>query len=166
MDDLTPLMNVKAMVVNSVSRGGKYIRFFYFNTPEIMSHLALYLLHSISPSPQVEIKFKSNQEDPVNGSSLCNEVFGNTVLNRHKEFKAFFSATNPIVPTPSTTTHPIWNIDPFLKHMIRVSKEFMFIGREISCYELDIRFQVQHKDKQQVTFRRHCGPEDRDHNVI
>ena len=78
-----------------------------------MSHLALYLLHSISPLPQVEMKSKSEQKDPMNGSSLCNEVFGNTVLNRHKEFKAFFIATNPIVPIPSTTTHPNWKIDPY-----------------------------------------------------
>ena len=40
-----------------------------------MLNLALYLLHSISSSPQVEMKFKSEQEDPVNGSSLCNEIF-------------------------------------------------------------------------------------------
>ena len=60
---------------NAGSRGGNYNRFIDFNKPELMLYLALYLLYSISPSPQVEMKFKNEQEDPVNGSSLCNEVF-------------------------------------------------------------------------------------------
>jgi len=51
---------------NTGSRGGTYIRFVDFNTPELILHLALYLLHSFYPSPQVEIKFKSEEEDPVN----------------------------------------------------------------------------------------------------
>ena len=106
MDNITAWTNVKVVMVNVGSRGGKYNRFVDFNKPELMLHLALYLLRSISPSPQVEMKFKSEQEDSVNGSSLYNEVFGKTGVTRHKEFKAFFSATNPIVPTPSTTTHP------------------------------------------------------------
>ena len=58
-----------------------------------------------------------------------NDAFfrGKTDVTRHNEFKAFFSATNPIVPTPSTITHPSWEINPCLKHMIRASKECMFI---------------------------------------
>ena len=38
--------------------------------------------------------------------------------------------------------------------MIRVSKECMFIGRDISCDEQDIPFQGQHKDKQRVTSKK------------
>ena len=71
MDNLTAWANIKAMMANAGSRGGKYSRLFEFNKPEIMSHLDLYLLHSIYPSPQVEMQLKSEQEDPVNGSSLC-----------------------------------------------------------------------------------------------
>ena len=75
-------------------------------------------------------------------------------MTRHKEFKDFFSETNPIVPTPSTTKHPNSNIDPCLKHIIQVSKECMFSGRDISCDEQDIGFQGQHKNKQRVTFKK------------
>ena len=119
-----------------------------------MLHLDIYLLHSISPSLQVEMKFKRDQEYPVNEYLLCNEVFGNTGVTRHKDFKAFFIATNPIVPIPSTTTHPNCKFDPCLKHMIRVSKECMLIGRDISCDEQDIGFQGEHKDKKWVRFKK------------
>mmetsp|Transcript_29039 Transcript_29039/g.27937 ORF Transcript_29039/g.27937 Transcript_29039/m.27937 type:complete len:80 (-) Transcript_29039:3-242(-) len=66
IDDHKVWTNVKAMMENTGSRGGTYIRFVDFNTPELILHLALYLLHSFYPSPQVEIKFKSEEEDPVN----------------------------------------------------------------------------------------------------
>ena len=137
-----------------LAKGGKYKGFVDFDKREFMSHLSLYLLHSISPSPQIDFKFKSEIEDPVNGSTLCNEVFGKGGVTRHKEFKAFFSATDPIYPTPPTDTHPNWKIDPLLKHMLRVSKECIFIGKGIAIDEQDIGFQGKHKDKQQVTFKK------------
>ena len=65
-----------------------------------MAHLAVYFLSAISPSPQVEMKFKNQTEDPVNGSDICHRVFGKLGVTRHKEFKAFFAGVNPIVPTP------------------------------------------------------------------
>ncbi len=119
-----------------------------------MSHLGLYLLHSISPSPQIDMKFKSMYEDHVNGSNLCQEVFGKQGVTQHKEFKAFFSPTNPIKPTPPTNTHPNWKSDPCLKNMMRVSKDSMMIGQNISVDEQDIGFQGQHKDKQRISYKR------------
>ena len=92
--------------------GGKYKGFTNFSSSEIMSHLALYLLHSISPSPKIENKFSSRYEDPVNGSDLCYGVFRKNNITRHKEFKAFFSATDPVTPFPPTSTHPNWKVDP------------------------------------------------------
>lgn len=154
MDDMTAWLNVKALIANAGRRGGKYSKFVDFTKEEFMSHLSLYLLHAISPSPQINFKFKSEIEDPVNGSTLCHEVFGNGGVTRHKEFKAFFSATDPIVPTPPTSSHPNWKIDPCLKHFVRVSKNCMFIGTSIAIDEQDIGFQGKHKDKQRVTFKK------------
>ena len=105
MDDLTAWLNIKAILLNGGKGGGKYSRFVSFTKLEVMAHLGLYLLHSISPSPQVEMKFKSEVEDPVNGSNLCSSVFGKRGATRHREFKCFFSATDPINPTPPTNTH-------------------------------------------------------------
>ena len=81
-------------------------------------------------------------------------MFGNTELTHHKEFKALFGATNSIVTTSSTTMHHNWKIDPCLKHMIRVYKNCMFIGRYISCDEQYIGLWGQHKYKQRVTFKK------------
>ena len=51
MKDIRASTNEKSMMENSGSRGGKYSRFIDFNKPELMSHSALYLLHSIYPLP-------------------------------------------------------------------------------------------------------------------
>ena len=82
MDDMTAWLNVKAKMANA-GRGGKYKSFKDFDKDKFMAHLSLYLLHAISPSPKIEFKFKSKIEDPVNGSTLCNEVFGKGGVTRH-----------------------------------------------------------------------------------
>ena len=82
------------------------------------------------------------------------DVFGTNAATRHKEFKIFFSATDPLLPTPPTTTHPNWKIDPVLKHMMRVSKDAIILGKSISIDEQDIGFQGQHKDKQRISYKR------------
>ena len=84
MDDMTAWINVKAMIANAGKRGGKYADFIDFTKCELMSHLYLYLLHAILPSPRLEIKFRSEAEDPVNGSTLQNEAFGKSGVTWHK----------------------------------------------------------------------------------
>ena len=154
MDDMNAWLNVKAIIFNAIKRGGKYANFTDFTKCELMSHLSFYLLCAISPSPRLDMNVKSEAEDPVNGSNLCNEVFGKSGVTRHKEFKAFCIATDTIIPTPSTNTHPNWKVDPFLKHFPRVSKDCIYIGRSIACDGKDIGFQGRHRDKQQVTFKK------------
>ena len=75
-------------------------------------------------------------------------------MTRHKDFKAFLSGTNPIRPVPPTTSHPNWKVDPLLKHMMRVSKEAIVLGQDISVDEQDIGFQGRHSDKQRITFKK------------
>ena len=106
MNDPTAWLNVKTMMANTGKRGGKYTGFKYFTKRELMAHLGVYLLHSIYPSPQIEMKFKCNAEDPVNGSDICNRLFGKKRVTRHKEFTDFFACVNLIIPTPPTNTHP------------------------------------------------------------
>ena len=65
-DDLTGWLNIKAMMLGAGKRGGKYKYFVDFNKQELMAHLAVYFLHSVLSSPQVEMKFKNQTEDPVN----------------------------------------------------------------------------------------------------
>ena len=64
-----------------------------------MAHLGVYLNHGISPAPQIEMKFNSSQYDPVNGSNLCNNIFGRAGVTRHKYFKTFFVCVATLLPT-------------------------------------------------------------------
>ena len=153
VDELTSWTNTKAMICNAGKRGGRYSRFVDFSKPELMQHLALYLLHGISPSPQIEMKFTDHNDDPVNGSTLCNRLFQRNGVTRHKEFKAFFGAVNPLIPTPATTTHPNWKVDPVLKSIMKTSKEAVILGRDVSVDEQDVAFQGQHQDKQRISFK-------------
>ena len=99
------------------------------------------------------MKFTDQNTDPVNGSTLFNIIFGNQGVTRHKEFKAFFGSVNLLIPTPPTSSHPNWKIEPFLKHFMRMTKETVILGRDVSV-EQDIGFQGQHKVKQRVTFKK------------
>ena len=62
--------------------------------------------------------------------------------------------TDPIKSIPSPSTHTDWKIDPCLKHMMRVSKEGICLGENISINEQDIGFQGMHKDKQRIKYKR------------
>ena len=133
--------NTKAMVENAGRRGEKYKGIKDFTEKEMMTHLGVYLLHGIPPAPQIEMKFISYLDDPVNGSNMCNNIFGRSGVTCHKEFKTFFACVSPLLPTTPSTSHPNWKLDPLLKHMMRVAKDGMHIGQSISVDEMDIGFQ-------------------------
>ena len=79
VDELTSWTNTKAMICNDEKRvggGGRYSCCVDFSKDELIQHLALYLLHHISPSPYIEMPFIDHINDPVNGSILCNVLFG------------------------------------------------------------------------------------------
>ena len=64
--------------------GGRYSRFVDFSTDELIQHLALYLLHGILLSLQIEMKFTDHNDDPVNGSILCDVLYGRKGVTRHR----------------------------------------------------------------------------------
>ena len=66
----------------------------------------------------------------------------------------FFACVIPLLPTPPSTSHPNWKLDPMLKHMMRVAKYGIHIDQPISIDEMDISFQGRHKDKQRVTYKK------------
>ena len=101
---------------NAGGLGGKYKNFENFTTNELMRHIGLYLLQALSPSPQVEMKFASQNEDPVNGNDIVCTLFGRLPWKNekhHRHFKAFFTSVNPMLNVLSRDTHPNWKIHPF-----------------------------------------------------
>ena len=156
MEDLLSWTNMRAMMENS-GLGGKYSDFKNFTLFELMSHIGLYLLQGLSPSPQVEMKFHSQAEDPVNGNDFVHVSFGSkpsVSKRRHKHFKCFLSSVNPTIQVPSRNMHPNWKVHPFLKHTYHISQQAVFLGRNLSCDEQTIGFQGNHKDKQRITYKK------------
>ena len=154
VEDLTTWTNLKAILNNAGTGGGIYPKFVPFSIEELASHLGLNILSGISPTPQVDLKFASQSEDPVNGSDLCNEIFnGKEGARRHREFKTFFASVDPRYATPSRATHPNWKVDPMLMHAMGVCKNAMHMGKYISIDEQTIGFQGRHADKICVMYK-------------
>jgi hypothetical protein len=154
ISDWCTYTNTKAMLCNAGQKGGVYPEYTNFSPSEIKSFLGLYLLKGLSPSPQIKMKFKSQVEDPINGSDLCHMIFRKNAEKRHKHFKAFFSCQDPMLPTPPRKTHPNHKIDNFLSHVNRVSMEAWGMGRSVSCDEQTIGFQGRHQDKQRISYKK------------
>ncbi len=106
ISDWCTYSNKKALLCNAGQKGDVYPEYTNFSPSEIKSFLGLYLLNGLNPSPQINMKFKSQSEDPINGNDLCHERFGKNAVKRHKHFKAFFSCQDPLIPGPSRKTHP------------------------------------------------------------
>ena len=68
--------NQNAISCSASLPGGVYPSFTPFSYLEIEHFLGLYILQGLNPSPQVEMKFNSQQVDPVQGNDLCYHIFG------------------------------------------------------------------------------------------
>ena len=74
--DWTSWTNAKGILTNCGQAGGQYDNWEYFRVSEIQQFIGLIILNGISISPRMEYKFKTQQEDPVNGNDLYASVFG------------------------------------------------------------------------------------------
>ena len=99
--------------------GGKYDDYANFTMRELMQHIGVYFLHALSPSPMIEMKFSSQEEDPDNdGNDFIHCAFGGLawkVTRRHKYFKCFLTSVNPLIPVPNRDVYPNWKVHPLLK---------------------------------------------------
>ena len=108
VEKLLSWTNMRALLDNA-SLGGKYSDFNNFSLDELMKHIGFYLFQGLSPSPQVEMKFHPQTEDPVNGNDFICYSFGGkpaTSKRRHRHFKSFFTSVNPSLPVPDRSSHP------------------------------------------------------------
>ena len=87
--------NQKAISCSVGVPGGVYPSFTPFSYLEIECFLALYILQGLNPSPQIEMKFNSQQMDLVQGNDLCYHIFGANAVVLYKQFKAFFCVQDP-----------------------------------------------------------------------
>ena len=68
--------NQKAISCSAGVPCGVYPSFTPFSYLEIEHFLGLYILQGLNPSPQIDLKFYSQQMDPVQGKNLCYHIFG------------------------------------------------------------------------------------------
>ena len=113
-------------------QGGMYPDFKPFPYEAIQKHLALYILQGLNPLPQVEQKFTSQANDPVQGNDLCFHVFGSNAVCCHHHFKVFFCIQDPTKKVPCRKEHPAFKVAPFLCHVQEVSMLAWHLGHDIS----------------------------------
>ena len=111
-------------------------------------------MNGVSISPRVEYKFLSQDDDPVNGSNLCNRAFGSDATRRFKQFRSLFAVQDPILPIPTRKIAPNHKIDPLLLQMLFAFGNAWDPGPFIAGDEQDAGFKGKHPDKARVTFKK------------
>lgn len=154
IEQITTWTNQRGYLSNAGEGGGNYVNWKPFSVEEMMSHLGVYLLNGLSPSPLIEYKFSPQVQDQVNGNDLCARIFGANSIRRHREFKAFFTACDPLVQPPDKISHPYWKVQPVLKQALTVSKEAIILGQKISVDEQTIRMQGRHHQKLCINYKK------------
>ena len=111
---LTKWTNLKAMLAGSRVDESCYKDYKPFTAKELCQHFGVYLLHCLSPSPQVGQKSKPQIFDPVHRKDVVYNALDVNAVCCHRHFRAFFSCRNPLIETPSRESFPNWKVCPIL----------------------------------------------------
>ena len=144
MVDITTWINKKAALYNMGDGGVQYHNFNHFNVKEIMRHFGIYMLSGIYPSPCVDMKCKSQEDDVANESNLCFRVLGHNSKKRHTHSKASLAIVDPLKPVPERKKRPNWKCHPILKHTAKVSQCAIRIGENTSIDKQTIGCKGRH----------------------
>ena len=130
-----------------------YPDFVSFTPREIERHLGVYFINGLNPSPQVKMKFRSQEQDPINENDLVWKCMGPNAKGRHRHFKAFFSIQDPMKPVPSRKENPLHKVSYFLRWIQQISQAAWTLGCDIAGDEQTIGFQGNHMDKRRITYK-------------
>lgn len=125
-----------------------------FTPSEIERHIGLYFLNGLSPSPSVDMKFKNQTDDPVNGNDMVHRIFGPNAEQRHKIFKAFLCVQDPMINIPPRKENPFWKVSSFLTWIQQVSVFAWSLGKNLAGDEQTLSMQGMHPDKLRITFKK------------
>ena len=146
--------NLKAMLSNSGNDGEIYPNWKPFGPAELRKHIAVYFVQGLSPSQTIDMKFKSQGDNDINGNDFITRCLGPNAVRRHKHFWRFFAVQDPKLFTPPNRDRPNFKIDPFLDHIKKVSMGAWCLGKMISVEEQTIGFQSRNAMKLRITYRR------------
>ena len=85
----TSYTNHKALLANAGQDGEVYPDFTPFTNDRLRQEISVYMIQGLGPAPQVSMKFKSQQEDDINGNDFINRSLGPGAVRRHKHFRRF-----------------------------------------------------------------------------
>ena len=143
--------NMKAMSLGAGVPGGVYLNFKPFCYQEIEHFIGLYVIQGLNPSPRIEMKFSSQQTDPLQGSDLCFHALGEDAICHHKQFKANPKSTKPT--TRKKVMSSLQSRPASETHTRVVSMSAWRLGHDISGDEQTIGFQGHHADKRKITYK-------------
>jgi hypothetical protein len=145
--------NLKASLMHAGPGGTTYPKFAPFTVDEIQKFMGIQIAQGLSPSPRVEMKFKSQAQDEINGNDLISSVMSPNGDERWRHFKAFFAIQDPRKAVPDRKKVPNFKIAPMLSHMLKVSPEAWVLGPNASVDEQTVGFQGHHIDKLRITYK-------------
>ena len=90
------------------------------------------MLQGIYPNSGVEFKFKPQRVDKVNVNDFVYLLFGTNAEKRHFHFRAFFSAQDTVIDTPTRMDLPNWKVRPFIKFLNIVANDTCKLVLEFS----------------------------------
>ena len=64
-----------------------------FENDELRRHIGVHIVRGLAPSPQVSMKFNSQNDDNSNNNDFVNRSLGPAAVRRHKHF-VFFATQN------------------------------------------------------------------------
>jgi Transposase IS4 len=153
MSMLTTFTNLKASLANAGNTGNCYPEWTPFSVKEVRQFLGVQIWHGLSPSPRVEMKFKSSFEEPVQGNNFLHLHLGANATRRYKMFRAFLSCQDPRAFPPSKKTHPLFKVSPVIKWINEVGPLSVDLGKSISIDEQTVGFQGRHSDKLRISYK-------------
>ena len=85
----TSYTNHKVLLANAGQDDEVYPEYTPFTNDELRKNFSVYMIHGLSPSPHVSMKFNSQQEDDINGNDFIKRSLVPATVRRHKKFRLF-----------------------------------------------------------------------------
>ena len=130
-----------------------YPNFVPFTIDEFDRHLYLYCYNGLTPSPMIQMKFKSRSVFPVQGNDYLHNKFGHNAVRRHKGFNFCFSCQDQWKPIPTRKLYPNWKFYPLLNHILSVFHFSCLLDYSLAVYYKTVGFQSRHVDKMIISYK-------------
>ena len=92
----TTFTNTKAMLANAGQKGEIYSNYTNFTTNKLRKHIGVYILHGLSPSPEIGMTFKGQDIYGINGNDFVAHCLGPSSTQRHEHLRMSFTVQDPL----------------------------------------------------------------------